>query len=208
MWWLHLSFLFSQFALASPKFQIGLETGAFWQIRNDLQRPQNTSNSLIKLDEIDSEPELFYRLESYFYATEKHAFRFLYAPLSIELKNRPTEVLVLNDQTFASGEEISFLYRFNSYRLTYFYSIYRTQEKQLNIGFTAKIRDAKTELRQGNRSTSFDNLGFVPLLYFEYLEPIFSNWFFHFNFDGLAGGPGRAFDFSFKLRRKWQDLGF
>jgi hypothetical protein len=193
--------------LTHAEFQFGIEGGAVWQLRNDLQRPQVEGATRLALDEIDKGPESFYRLEAYYRPNSNHGFRALYAPFALEVTDTPSQVIRYNDQDFVAGEEVTYRYMFNSYRLTYYYAFWGHGESQFNVGFTAKIRDAETRLTQGSTVTSYDNVGFVPLLYIEYQKAINSNWFFHFNFDGLAGGPGRAFDFSFKLRRKVNDWG-
>lgn len=191
---------FSSPILASV--QIGIEGGAVWQLRNDLQRPQVEGATRVSLDEIDQGPESYYRIEAYYRTSSNHAFRALYAPFELEVSNTPTSSIRYNDQDFNAGEPVTYLFKFNSYRLTYYYAFWGHGESQFNLGFTAKVRDAETRLTQGTTETVYDNVGFVPLLYLEYQTPIGSNWMFHFNFDGLAGGPGRAFDFAFKLRRK------
>jgi hypothetical protein len=202
-------FLMAWVSILKADIQLGFEGGGVWQLRNDLQRPQNTTATRLALDEIDSGPFSYYRVEAYIRPSDKHGFRFLYAPLTIEVKNTPTSAIRYNEQSFVAGSEVKYTYQFNSYRLTYFYALNGQSEKQFNIGFTAKIRDAETKLSQeaSSSQTSYDNVGFVPLLFLEYQRPVFSHWLFHFSFDGLAGGPGRAFDFAFKLRRKLGSLG-
>jgi hypothetical protein len=70
----------------------------------------------------------------------------------------------------------------------------------LLIGFTAKIRDAKIELSQGGTTSKDTDLGFVPLLYLGADWQFSEKWHLLFDFEGLAGGPGRAFDSALKLQ--------
>jgi hypothetical protein len=42
-------------------------------------------------------------------------------------------------------------------------------------------------------------LGFVPLIYLRANRRFAGNWHLIFDFEGLAGGPGRAFDTAHKL---------
>ena len=193
--------------ISFAEIQLGFEGGAVWQLRNDLQRPQVEGATRLSLDEIDKGPERFYRIEAYYRPKSNHGFRALYAPFALEVTDTPSDSIRYNNQDFSAGEEVTYRYMFNSYRLTYYYAFWGHGESQFNVGFTAKIRDAETRLTQGQITTSYDNVGFVPLLYLEYQTAINSDWFFHFNFDGLAGGPGRAFDFAFKLRRKINNWG-
>ncbi|MBC76041.1 MAG: hypothetical protein CME64_08485 [Halobacteriovoraceae bacterium] len=192
---------------AQDKFQISVEAGQVWQLRNDLQIPNDDAGTRIELDEIDQGPEGFYRLEGYYRPAKNYGFRVLYAPLTLKLSNTPDSSVNFNDRTFSAGSEIDYEFKFNSYRLTWFYAFWGHGDEQFNLGFTGKIRDADTKLSQGSTSTNYDNVGFVPLLYLEYLKPLSDKWSFHFSFDGLAGGPGRAFDFAFKLRRDFDKYG-
>ena len=67
---------------------------------------------------------------------------------------------------FAAGEAAEATYRFNSWRVSYRYQFRDTERWQLWVGVTAKVRDAKIELRQGDTSSQDDDLGFVPLAHF------------------------------------------
>ena len=184
-----------------------IEGGGVWQHRNDLQIPSNSQGTRFALDQYDSGPSPFYRLEGFYRFSKNHGLRALYAPFEVDLQNTPQNSVKFNGRTFNANQPIDFTYQFNSYRLTYFYAFWGHGDEQLNLGFTGKIRDADTRLTQNGQTTNYDNVGFVPLLYFEYQKLLGKNWFFHFNLDGLAGGPGRAFDFAFKLRRKIGNIG-
>lgn len=58
----------------------------------------------------------------------------------------------------------------------------------------AKIRDARVQLSTADQSAKMDDLGFVPLLRI-YTSYDVNSWKVFLEGDGLAGGPGRAFDF-------------
>lgn len=193
---------------AASKWDLVLESGVAWQTRNDVQIPNSASGTRFALDEADSGPFWFYRTEIFYRPAKNHGFRALYAPFEIQVQNTPASSITFDGTTFNAGESTTYDYKFNSYRLTYFYAFRGHGDSQLNVGFTAKIRDADVRLTQGARTENYDNVGFVPLFYFEYQEVISGNWLFHLSFDGLAGGPGRAFDVSLKLRRKFADWGF
>ncbi len=190
----------------ASEVEVMVEGGGVWQYRNDLQIPPTTQGSRVALDQVDSGPFSFYRLEGYWRFAKNHGARVVYAPFKITLNNRPTNDIEFNGQSFSAGEETEYTYQFNSYRLTYFYAFWGHGDDQLNVGFTAKIRDADTIISQAGQKQNYDNVGFVPLLYIEYQKKLGGDWLFHTSFDGLAGGPGRAFDWSFKLRRKISKL--
>jgi hypothetical protein len=67
------------------------------------------------------------------------------------------------------------------------------------VGFTGKLRDAKVALSQGSTASEDTDLGFVPLLHFSGDWRIADRAHLLLDFDGLAGGPGRAFDVGLKL---------
>jgi hypothetical protein len=69
------------------------------------------------------------------------------------------------------------------------------------VGFTAKIRDAKIELRQGALDAKDTDVGFVPLLHLSSDVRFASHWHLLADVEGLAGGPGRAVDFALELGR-------
>jgi hypothetical protein len=66
------------------------------------------------------------------------------------------------------------------------------------VGFSANIRDAKIGLAQGTTSSQDTDIGFVPLLNLGASFRASEHWRLLLDFDGLAGGPGRAFDVSLK----------
>jgi hypothetical protein len=100
---------------------------------------------------------------------------------------------------FAPGQPVEATYQFNSWRLTYRYRFTDRETLSLWAGFTAKVRDAKVELIQGRTTSRDTDVGFVPLLHLAADWQFASRWRLLFDFDGLAGGPGRAFDVALKL---------
>jgi hypothetical protein len=79
------------------------------------------------------------------------------------------------------------------------------------MGFTGKVRDAKVELEQGNLTARDTDVGFVPLLHLAADWQPTSRTHVLLDRDGLAGGPGRAFDVALKLgydlNRQWRLTG-
>lgn len=188
------------------QFDIFVESGAVWQNRNDFQIPPQSSATRVELDRYKEGPFFHFRSEAYYRPSKNHGFRLVWAPFSVTINSPSESPIVFNGTQFNGGPSgYQFQYTFNSYRGTYFYSFWGQGEEQLNLGITAKIRQARIEVRQGNQVESYKNLGFVPLIYFEYQKKIATDWLFNFQFDGLAGGPGRAFDVALKLRRKFND---
>jgi hypothetical protein len=184
----------------APPFEIELEGGTVWQSRNDVQIPNDGTGTRFSLADLaGGGPWPALRLYLTWNINDRHGLRALLAPLSITETGPLDAPVGFAGETFLPGEEAEATYRFNSWRLGYRYRFLRREDLGLWIGFTAKIRDAKIELRQGSRSSRKTDVGFVPLLH------LAADWKpggrFHllFDFDGLAGGPGRAFDIALKL---------
>ncbi len=99
-------------------------------------------------------------------------------------------------------------YQFNVLKLSYRYALEPRGNWQWRIGFTGLIRDADIALRQGNVAANDDNVGFAPLFHLDGEYRLPGRWGLQFDFDGLAGGPGRAFDIALKatydIGRSWQ----
>jgi hypothetical protein len=64
---------------------------------------------------------------------------------------------------------------------------------------TAKLRDAKIKLEQNGTSSEDTDRGFVPLLHLAGTYHLTGQWRLLLDLDGLAGGPGRAFDVALKI---------
>ena len=79
------------------------------------------------------------------------------------------------------------------------YKFHRGDRWNWWVGFTAKVRDAKIELRQGDTSSMDSDVGFVPLLHLAADWRIADRWHLLLDLDALAGGPGRAEDLGLKV---------
>tara|TARA_B100001248_G_C27395862_1_gene465494 strand:- start:1719 stop:2447 length:729 start_codon:yes stop_codon:yes gene_type:complete len=187
--------------LASASFDIVFETGALWQQRNDVRIP-NTGGTRLNFDEFDSGPFFHYRAELFWHVNDTHNLRAVYAPLNLVVNGQVPYAVNYDNVNFNANQDIEIDYTFNSYRLTYYYSFWGNGDNQLNLGITGKVRDAKIQLQQGSTKASYDNVGFVPLIYFEYQKTLGTEWLFHFNMDAAAASQGRAFDVSAKLRHR------
>lgn len=181
--------------------KIVLETGAVWQHRNDLKIPGD-SGTRLDFDEFNPGPFLHYRTEVFVKLTEKHNLRLLYAPFQISVEGPIKYDIDYNGETFSKNEDLEINYKFNSYRLTYYFTFWDSGDDVFGIGLTGKVRDAEIELKQSNLQSNYDNLGFVPLLYFIYQTSFSQQWYFNFNMDAAAAPQGRAFDIALGLRNK------
>ena len=182
------------------RWDLGLETGAVWQSRNDVQIPNDTGTRYSLTDSVGSGPFPFYRLELSYQLSPRHSLRFLYAPFEYTKSGRFDNDVIFVDQTFDADTDTEVTYRFNSSRPTYRYWFQNQTKWRWSVGFTAKIRDAEIALSQQGKSASDSNVGFVPLLNF-YSEYLFADrWRFIVDFDGLAAPQGRAVDLGLMAR--------
>jgi hypothetical protein len=124
--------------------------------------------------------------------------RGLLAPLVYTETGSFTSQVDFVGKSYVPGAPVDATYKFNSWRLGYRYRLLDRERFNLSIGFTAKIRDAKIELTQGSTTSKKTDVGFVPLAYIGFDWLFGPKWHLLFDFEGLAGGPGRAFDIALK----------
>lgn len=186
------------------RWEIGIEAGAVWQSKNDVQIPGDTGTRFSLVDMVGEGPFGAYRVELFYNVAPRHQVRLLVAPLSYTERGVLGEDVFFVDTTFAAGQPATATYRFNSYRATYRYLFYDDSRWRWWIGGTANVRDAEIGLSQDGRSASDSNVGFVPLLNVYGDRRFATKWRFVIDFDGLVGPQGRALDLGLKV---YYDLG-
>jgi len=185
---------------AQPRVVIELELGPVWQTRNDVQVPNDALGTRFSLvDALGRGPWPTGRLYATWHLAEKHAIRVLLAPLTVTETGAVSSPVDFAGETFTPGSAVRGSYQFNSYRLTYRYRFYERERLQMRVGFTGKVRDARIQLDQAGTTARSVDVGFVPLLHLAADWQLAPRSLMLFDFDGLAGGPGRAFDASLKL---------
>lgn len=182
------------------RFSLEIEAGPVWQSSNDVQIPNSELGTRFSLADLAGNgPWPAGRLYLTWNLSDRHGLRLLLAPFS------STETGVLDSDvdfagaTYAAGVPIEAGYTFNSWRVSYRYKFKDGERWRLWVGFTAKIRDAEIELRQGDTASSDDDLGFVPLAHFAAEYRLTDRWRVMADLDALAGGPGRAIDLALKV---------
>jgi len=186
-------------------WRFNLEGGAALQTVNDVAIPPGTGTRFSLVDAIGKGPLPYYRIEATYDIKAKHRLRLLIAPLAIEKTGQLHKQVVFDGKTFASNTDTKYRYQFNSYRLTYAYRIFHNPVWSWHTGFTAKIREAEIALTQGNISSSYTNLGFVPLLYVAGEHQINSQWYAKMDLDIIASPYGRAIDLGLFALHKLND---
>jgi hypothetical protein len=183
-----------------PTVEIEVEGGPFWQSRNNVQIPNDESGTRFSLtDLVGNGPWAAVRLHLTWNLNERHALRAVLAPLSVTESGLLEEPVAFAGGQFSPNDPVEGTYRFNSWRVGYRYRLADREALDLWVGFTAKLRDAEVRLEQGATQAKDTDLGFVPLLHLAADWRFASRAHLLFDFDGLAGGPGRAFDTALKV---------
>ncbi len=176
-------------------FSIDLETGAVWNTYNKVAIPNNDTGTRFSLtDTLDVKSKMFFRAKLGYQIAQRHSLSFLYAPLSLKAAGVLPASIAFNGDNFTKGSSVDAVYKFNSYRLTYAYTWVDNDAIQFDIGFTAKIRDAKIAISNANVSSVKKNTGFVPLLHLALLWRISERFNFKADLDAMAAPQGRAED--------------
>ncbi len=183
------------FSGAYAQWSIGLESGIPFEGYNDVRIPNETGTTFSFTGDFELQgPVIPLRLTlGYTFAEKNHLFA-LYAPLGLTYEGPAPFDISFQQSLFTAGQMIDGFYKFNSYRLGYRRDVLTSDRWTIGVGFTAKIRDARVKLSSGGLSDKKDDLGFVPLLHI-FAAREFDRWMIFLEGDGLAGGPGRAFDF-------------
>jgi len=142
-----------------------LEGGAVFSGYNNARIP-NVGGTLVSLSrDLDIAAKAFYRLRLSYALSRRHELSLLYAPLTLKATGKLPAAVNFTGVLFPQGSEVDGIYTFNSYRLTYRYRLVDRAGLSLDIGFTAKVRDAEIALAAPGLNASKTNVGFVPLLH-------------------------------------------
>ena len=182
------------------RFRFELEGGPVWQAKNDVRIPGNTGTEFSFKDLIGSGPYTAGRFTFDWNIRERHGLRLEVAPLRIDGTGTFNQPVSFAGTTFSPGTSTEGKYKFDTYRVSYRYLFLNKKAWRMRVGATLLVRDAKIELEQAGLKASDSNVGVVPLLNFSTEWAFARRWAVIFDFEGLAGGPGRALDLALKLR--------
>lgn len=191
-----IAFVFLQITPSKAQWTIDAESGLAFLGYNDIRIPNQTGTLFSFKNDFDVEGAVIpFRVRVGYTWNERNHLFGLIAPLFVNYTGTPDRAIDFQSSTFAAEENLKGFYKFNSYRLTYRRDFVVDGPWTVGAGFTAKIRDASVQLdNEMGTADRKDDVGFVPLLHL-YTEYMLENRTrFYLEADGLAGGPGRAFD--------------
>ncbi len=175
-------------------WSIDVEGGAAYNGYSDVRIPGNTGTDFSLSDELQSDATGFIRLRLTTDLGRRHRLSLLVAPLQIETSGSLNRDVFYNGTQFTRDELLNGRYRFDSYRLTYSYAFLKSDHFRLDLGLTAKIRDASIRIETEGKSSEKANTGFVPLINFALDWSLTSRFGLLFEGDALAAPQGRAED--------------
>lgn len=160
-------------ALVAPAvahWYVDVEAGPVFSGYNDVRIPGNTGTLFSLTEDLHARTALGFRARLSKTFGDRHWVSVLVAPLRVESRGTLNRDVLFAGTLFPAGEnELKGLYRFDSYRLTYRYGLVRARRFRLDLGLTAKVRDAEISLDYRHvmlPGASKTNTGFVPIVSF------------------------------------------
>jgi hypothetical protein len=179
---------------ASAGVEAEIEASVVVASRNDTRIPGDGGTKLSLVNDLSTSAAPAFRLRLGYRIANRHLITALYAPLKVNARGRLDQDVQFSGGTYPAGTPLLAVYRFDSYRLTYRYSLVWGDGLDLAVGFTAKIRDAETSL-YGVEARRKTNTGFVPLLNAHVAwRPKNGAFGVVLDIDALAAPQGRAED--------------
>jgi hypothetical protein len=173
---------------ARAHVQLDLESGIVFCTKNDVRVPGTTGTAFSLVDDLSSDHEPFFRARISYAAGKRHLISVLVAQLTMPASGRFREPLSFNGIEFPARVPLRAEYQFDSYRLTYRYTLRDDERFEAGVGLTGKIRDASIKVEDEDVVTEKKNTGFVPLINFKL------RWGFAPAFSLLLAPQGRAED--------------
>lgn len=196
----HFLFLSLACLLSFPLFaqlRISVESGLTFSQYNDVRVPNGEAEvgTLFSFTEdftVD-EPGLFLRFELAYLINDKHTIELTAAPLQLDFRDAQLPAIDFASTTF-TGAGIDGRYEFNTYRASYRYRLIQKPKVSLDLGASLLVRDARIALSQSGRTAEDTDLGFVPLISFEFNYSPTEKLALLLKGDALVGPQGRAED--------------
>ncbi|MCK7482498.1 MAG: hypothetical protein M0C28_39275 [Candidatus Moduliflexus flocculans] len=153
-------------APALAQWSFDAEGGITWSGYNDVRIPGDAGTLFSLSRELDAASRAYGRLRLNWQFHPRHTLSVLYAPLRFASTGAIDRDIVFVDRIFPAGQAIRGTYVFNSYRLTWRYSLVRKPRFEWGLGLTVKVRDALIRLEDAEAGAEKTDLGVVPLIRF------------------------------------------
>ncbi len=160
-------------ALVAPavaRWSVDIEAGPVFSGYNDVRIPGDTGTDFSLTHDLHARVAFGPRVRMSKTFGDRHWVSVLVAPLRVKSRGTLDRDVLFAGRSFpAMADELDALYRFDSYRLTYRYGFVRAGRFGLDLGLTAKVRDAEISLNYAHLmlpGASKTNTGFVPLISF------------------------------------------
>lgn len=170
-----------------------VEIGVAWAGYNDVRIPGDGGTLISLTDDLDASAAPYFRVRLGATFARRHTLFAFFTPLRLEARGTLPSEVSFAGETFAAGDEVLARFRFDSPRLTYRYGLLRRDRLDLDLGVTAKIREAAISL-QGDGYAERTDTGFVPLLSFRVAWRLTPAFALVLDGDALAAPQGRAED--------------
>jgi hypothetical protein len=184
---------------------LDLESGLVFTGYNNVRIPGDEGTFFSLKDDLNPKAEFFYRIRFDYTIKSRHTFSLLYAPLETSSEGSVENNIFFEGVEFPANTELIGTYKFNSYRLTYRYTIVQKPGFEFGLGITAKIRDASIALSSIGLTSEKTNVGFVPIINFRLLWKIDEKFGLQLDGDALAAPQGRAEDVQIAATYKISD---
>ena len=181
-------------AASAGQLRLDVESGLVSSGYNDVRIPGDTGTDFSLSEDLAVDSDVYFRARVDYGFGSRHTLSALYAPLTLTALGKLEGDVDFNGETFPAGTNVEGTYTFNSYRLTYRYTLTEGGRFEAGVGFTVKIRDAAIKVEGGGLSTEKSNVGFVPLLNFRLAWEATDRIDLLLEGDALAAPQGRAED--------------
>lgn len=184
---------------------VDLEAGVAWAGYNDVQVPGGTGTRFSLTDDLDASATPYWRARLGATLARRHTVFAFFTPIRLDARGTLRQDVSFDGETFRAGTPVLARYRFDSPRLTYRYGLVRRDRLDVDVGVTAKVREAAISV-QGDRFAETTDTGIVPLLSFRVAWRLTGALALALDGDAIAGGgPGRAEDVSAALELTLRD---
>jgi hypothetical protein len=151
-------------ALADTDWLLDLEAAMVNAESNDVAIPSDTGTRFSLTSDLKTDDDVAFRVGLGLRLGERNSLTAVWAPLMLYSQGNVDDDINYNGVLFEAGTDLEADYKFNTYRLRWTYDLVRSERFVLGLGLTGLVRDAAITVRDAERSTTYDNLGFVPLL--------------------------------------------